>query len=150
MIEAIRKLLFPLGVKLPQEDRDVVGGYFVWLRLPPRVKANLLTRRCNDTHNLVIADGGLFEVSSDSHLDAWGSGHASLHDTDKNAAPTAFPYDIRLCFAWEEEQALEEGIYRLAEVLRSMLDEPEGVHPHVKRKSFGKMADEKMDVSNFQ
>jgi DNA-binding transcriptional MocR family regulator len=147
MMDAIRKYLVPLGVKLPQEDRDVVGGYFIWLRLPPHIKANLLARRCKDTNNLIIADGRLFEVPGDAHLNAWDHEQKSA---DANAASTAFPYDVRLCFAWEEEDLLEEGIQRLAEVVKAMLDEPVGVNPNVKRQSFGETDGQRMDVSNFK
>jgi DNA-binding transcriptional MocR family regulator len=106
-MSAIKTHLVPLGVKLPQEDRKVVGGYFVWLTLPPRIRASLLSRRLRDTVNLVVAEGELFEVPGD--------------DT------CSFKYDIRLCFAWEEEERLDEGIRRLAEVLGAMQGEAEGI-----------------------
>ncbi|KIW04774.1 uncharacterized protein PV09_03964 [Verruconis gallopava] len=151
MMDAVREHLVPLGVRLPQDGRRVAGGYFVWLRLPPRIKANLLARRCKDTHNLIVADGAMFEVPGDAHPsihhqvaeDAVAAGGSS-------EAPTSFPYDVRLCFAWEEEDALEEGVERLAEVIQSMLDEPEGVNPNVKRSSFGETDRVPMDVSSFQ
>jgi DNA-binding transcriptional MocR family regulator len=148
MIAAIQKHLIPLGVKLAQEDREIVGGYFIWLRLPPHIRANLLARRCKDTCNLVIADGGLFEVPGDAKLDVWEGQRQSEKDSADGA--TAFPYDIRLCFAWEEEEVLEEGIQRLAQVMRNMLEEPEGLNPKASRKSFGEADGRKLDVGSFQ
>jgi DNA-binding transcriptional MocR family regulator len=139
MMDSIQKHLVPLGVKLPQESRQVVGGYFIWLRLPPHIRASLLTRRCKDTHNLVIAEGALFEVPGDAHVPA----------ADADSAGTAFPYDVRLCFAWEEEAELEEGIERLAEVMRSMLDEPEGLNSKMPRKSLN-VDQSDVDIGAFQ
>jgi DNA-binding transcriptional MocR family regulator len=112
MMSAIKQHLIPLGVTLPQADRDVVGGYFIWLRLPPRIKASLLSRRAKDTVNLVVAEGALFEVPG---------------DTAPNKC--SFPYELRLCFAWEEEEALREGIERLAGVISAMQNEAEGINP---------------------
>ena len=140
MIDAVEKHLVPLGVKLPQEDRDVVGGYFIWLRLPPHIRANLLARRCKDTCNLVIAEGTIFEVPGDASLQPEGGG-----------ASTAFPYEIRLCFAWEEEDALVEGVERLASVVRDMLEEPEGVNSRATRKSLDEgSGGGGMDIGSFQ
>jgi DNA-binding transcriptional MocR family regulator len=146
-MNAVQKNLVPLGVKLPQEHREIVGGYFLWLRLPPHIRANLLARRCKDTHNLIIADGTIFEVPGDAHLDVWGGA-----EKGRSSAPrsTAFPYDIRLCFAWEEEEALVEGVERLASVIKSMLEEPEGLNPTATRRSFEQSVRGDVDISSFQ
>ena len=141
MIQAVQTHLVPLGVKLPQENRDVVGGYFIWLRLPPHIRANLLGRRCKDTCNLIIADGTIFEVPGD----------AEVHPKkgEGGSEPTAFPYYVRLCFAWEEEGALEEGVERFAGVVRSMLDEPEGLNTKCPRKSLDE-GKGNVDIGSFQ
>jgi DNA-binding transcriptional MocR family regulator len=55
MIAAINKELVPLGIRLPQTDRDVVGGYFIWLTLPDPIKGAELARRAKDEENVVVA-----------------------------------------------------------------------------------------------
>jgi len=108
MMSAIKQHLSPLGVTLAQADREVVGGYFIWLRLPPRITASLLSRRAKDTQNLVVAEGALFEVPGDTEH-------------------TSFSHELRLCFAWEEEEKLTEGIKRLASLVDAMQNEAEGI-----------------------
>lgn len=101
MISAIQRHLAPLGVQLPQSHRDVVGGYFVWISLPQQLRGAEVARRAKADENLVVAQGELFEVPGDT-------GTAS------------FPHGIRLCFAWETEDNLREGVERLASVIRTM------------------------------
>lgn len=101
MISAIEQHLVPLGVELPQSDRDVVGGYFVWISLPQQLRGAEVARRAKEDENLVVAQGELFEVPGDTET-------------------ASFPHGIRLCFAWETEENLEEGIKRLASVIRMM------------------------------
>jgi DNA-binding transcriptional MocR family regulator len=55
MIEVIQKELIPLGARLPQTDRDVVGGYFVWLTLPDSVQGAVLAQRAKDEESVVVA-----------------------------------------------------------------------------------------------
>jgi DNA-binding transcriptional MocR family regulator len=55
VVEVIDKELIPLGVRLPQTDRDVVGGYFIWLTLPESVQGAVLAQRAKDEENLVVA-----------------------------------------------------------------------------------------------
>ncbi|KAI7529501.1 PLP-dependent transferase [Hortaea werneckii] len=100
LINAITTHLLPLGFQLPQPDRDVVGGYFVWLKLPGRMTANALASACK-REGVVIAPGTIFEVPGDRET-ADFDGH------------------MRLCFAWEEEGKLEEGVVRVAGVVREM------------------------------
>ncbi|KAF2194499.1 PLP-dependent transferase [Zopfia rhizophila CBS 207.26] len=107
MIAAINKELIPLGVRLPQMDRDVVGGYFIWLTLPPPLKGTVVAQRAKDEENLVVAQGEIFEVPGDTE-------HAH------------FENDLRVCFAWEQEEKLAEGIERLARVIRSMQNDKGG------------------------
>lgn len=104
MIAAIQQHLVPLGVQLPQSDRQVIGGYFLWLALPPSLNGTILAQRAKEQENLIVAHGELFEVPGDT-----------------DAAP--FPHAVRLSFAWEDEDQLAEGIARLAVVVRAMLQE---------------------------
>jgi DNA-binding transcriptional MocR family regulator len=129
MMSAIKQHLSPIGVTLAQADREVVGGYFIWLRLPPRITASLLARRAKDTQNLVVAEGALFEVPGDTEH-------------------TSFPHELRLCFAWEEEEKLTEGIVRLASLIDEMQNEREGIRGWT-RKASAEDQDRKEDQSAF-
>ncbi|KAI6891521.1 PLP-dependent transferase [Hortaea werneckii] len=100
LINAITTHLLPLGFQLPQPDRDIVGGYFVWLKLPGRMTAKALASACK-REGVVIAPGTIFEVPGDRET-ADFDGH------------------MRLCFAWEEEGKFEEGVVRVAGVVREM------------------------------
>ena len=55
MIKAINDLLVPLGVRLPQTDRDIVGGYFIWLALPDGMEGGALVERAREDENVVVA-----------------------------------------------------------------------------------------------
>ncbi|KAH7066832.1 pyridoxal phosphate-dependent transferase [Paraphoma chrysanthemicola] len=103
MVEVINEELIPLGVALPQTDREVVGGYFIWLTLPSPLQGAVLAQRAKDEENVVVAQGDIFEVPGDTE-------HPG----------TSFGSDIRICFAWEDEDVLAEGISRLAAVIRRM------------------------------
>lgn len=105
MADAIKEHLIPLGFTMPQPDRDVVGGYFVWLGLPEELTAKELTQRCQDEERLVIAPGSIFEVPGDDSL--------------------TFERSIRLCFAFEEEAKLGEGVKRIGDVAKRMLERSE-------------------------
>ncbi len=59
MVEAIHKQLIPLGVRLPQMDREVVGGYFIWLTLPAPLKGTELAERAKEEENVVVAQVSL-------------------------------------------------------------------------------------------
>jgi len=102
MLEAIKHHLVPLGARMPQEDREVVGGYFVWVKLP--VNAAALAKKAKEVENLIVAEGTIFEVPGDREI-------------------ANFPNEIRLCFAWEDEGKLAEGIERLASLVKLMLVE---------------------------
>lgn len=106
MIQAITRDLIPLGVRLPQMDREIVGGYFIWLALPSPLTGAELAQRAKEEENVVVAQGDIFEVPGDSE-------HPG----------TKFSNAIRICFAWEDEDMLDEGIKRLAHVISKMLDE---------------------------
>ena len=100
---AVQSALGPLGAVLEEQSGSAVaGGYFLWLRVP--IDAVRLARRAKDEQNLVVAEGCIFEVPGDREV-------------------AHFPNHVRLCFAWEEEDKLVEGVERLAVVLKRMLDE---------------------------
>jgi len=101
MLQAVEEALLPLGCSLAQSDRSVVGGYFIWVALPDHVDAESLAERCKTEENVVVAPGSMFEVPGDENV--------------------AFPNSIRLCFSWEDETLLVEGVKRTAEALGRML-----------------------------
>lgn len=106
MISAIRERLTPLGVtfSLDPEQTTLVGGYYVWVKLPNPLNANQVCQKAIDTQNLELGNGGLFSVPGG------GSRDADLHRS------------LRLCFMWEDDEHLIEGINRLAIVIKSLLD----------------------------
>jgi hypothetical protein len=133
MRNAIEKDLLPLGVTLPyaqttvkeiygtadvdktwlhlhqgREDETLAGGYFMYLRLPAGISADKLTKRAQKSQNLVVTPETMCRVP---HKDSHGQ---VMIQADHDQF-------IRLCFAWEEESALTEGIDRLGKVLKDML-----------------------------
>ncbi|KAL8950982.1 MAG: hypothetical protein Q9222_003016 [Ikaeria aurantiellina] len=101
MMKAIERHLLPLGVTMPQSDRAVVGGYFLWLSLPKPLLADEVARQAKEEENLTIGPGSLFGVYGDERKE----------DLDRQ---------VRLCFSWEEEDNLIKGMERLAAVIRRM------------------------------
>jgi DNA-binding transcriptional MocR family regulator len=101
MTRAIEEHLVPLGFVAPQANREVVGGYFIWLELPRHLRGTALATRCQQEEGLIIAPGKIFEVPGDAAVQCDGN--------------------IRLCFAWEDEPLLSEGVRRIADVARRML-----------------------------
>ena len=101
MISAVEKYLLPLDVRLPQSDRDIVGGYFIWLSLPSPLAAVEVATAARQKENLITGTGPLFGVYGD-------------------ADDEGLEGKIRLCFSWEEEELLQEGIQRLSRVIRTM------------------------------
>ncbi|KAL9099477.1 MAG: hypothetical protein Q9163_005028 [Psora crenata] len=102
MMAGIEQHLIPLGVTLPGGRRDVVGGYFIWLLLPHPLHAEDVVRAAKEDEDLDVAAGAISAV--------WGDERAV--DLDRN---------VRLSFAWEEEDQLAEGVLRLSRVVHKML-----------------------------
>ena len=106
MLNAINTYLVSLGVAVTTSEK-IAGGYFIWLNLPPPLLAAQVAAIAQETANLIIAHGNLFEVYGD----------------EKSAK---FDHQIRVCFAWETEDDLEEGIRRLSQVIRQMQVDVDG------------------------
>lgn len=113
-LTAVRTHLAGLGVGVSAASEGRYGGYFLWLTLPAgssggraQWDAAEVAARAQEEEDLIIAPGKLFEV---------------LGDTES----ATFPRNIRLCYAWEAEEDIVEGIARLGRVMQSMLDEGEG------------------------
>ncbi|KAI1261075.1 PLP-dependent transferase [Xylariaceae sp. FL1019] len=117
LMKTVLKELVPLGIQVIehslQEQKDFFGGYFVWMNLPTTTDgkswptAKEIAERCRATEDLMIGNGELFAVHG-----------------DEAAAP--FNHAIRLCFAWEDEEDLVNGVERLGRVIRQMLNEEPG------------------------
>ncbi|KAL8927244.1 MAG: hypothetical protein Q9208_002420 [Pyrenodesmia sp. 3 TL-2023] len=103
MMEAIERYLLPLGVTLPQSDRTVVGGYFFWFALPKPLLADEVARAAKEEENLIIGQGSLFAVYGDERTE----------DLERQ---------VRVCFSWEEEANIVQGIERLGKVVKQMLN----------------------------
>jgi DNA-binding transcriptional MocR family regulator len=107
LLDAIKTHLLPLGVKTAQTaPNGVFGGYFIWLQLPEGVSANILAARAKEEEEVIVAPGSLFEVARDNESNG-----------------KRFWSGVRLCFAWEEEDRLQEGVKKVARVLKSMLED---------------------------
>lgn len=103
LTKAVTAQLLPLGFTLPQSDRNVIGGYFLWLGLPCGLEAVELANHCLKYEQLVIAPGKIFEVTNDCKT-------------------INFPHNIRLCWAWEDENRLAEAVSRIARSAQRLLN----------------------------
>jgi DNA-binding transcriptional MocR family regulator len=119
MMAAIQKYLTPLGVRLGEvtaNGEEIFGGYFLWLELPKGVGAEVVADRAKVEENLIVAPGHIFEVENDPSI--------------------KFQNSLRLCFSWEEEADLEEGIVRLATVVGNVMN---GVPPSSTGRDWARM-----------
>ena len=88
----------------PPNPNDIVGGYFVWLTLPAGTSAEVVAKRALEEEALIVPPGSTFQVYGDA-----------VSGTD------GFENNLRLCFAWVEEQLLVDGVRRLAAVVERIL-----------------------------
>jgi DNA-binding transcriptional MocR family regulator len=107
MFDAIEKYITPnLDVALRSsglKDDEIYGGYFLWFTLPHGMAAKELAHAALKEEDIVIGHGNLFEVSGDE--------------------TTKFDSEVRLCFAWEPEEKMVDGIRRLGGLIQRMKDE---------------------------
>lgn len=104
MMQVVEARLSSLGVTATQPGKDVAGGYFVWLTLPSSLNAREICKQALEEESLTIIEGPRFRVQGDEDNEA-----------------TRFDHNIRLCFAYEAFDAIDEGVERLARVVRSNL-----------------------------
>jgi hypothetical protein len=132
MHDAIESHLTPLGVSMPyatttignlfdehggisawqclKDDREqevVAGGYFIYILLPDGISAGGLAEKAQVEENLIVTPESMCRVPK---RDAAAETLANNHDEY-----------VRLCFAWEDEDILVEGVFRLANVLGNMI-----------------------------
>ncbi|KIN00159.1 hypothetical protein OIDMADRAFT_145668 [Oidiodendron maius Zn] len=105
MLSAVKRHLVPLGVTVMEDKIDgknVFGGYFLWLELPRLVDAEVVSIACQEREDLIVAFGKMFEVEGDESI--------------------KFSNSLRLCFAWVDEEDLEDGVQKLSRALRDVMD----------------------------
>jgi DNA-binding transcriptional MocR family regulator len=95
VLGAIENFLVPHGIQVGGALNVVTGGYFISLKLPAHMDSKSLCDRAEREHGLLLACGKLFAVHGDEHT-------ASGDDF------------VRLCFAYEHESRLVDGIKRMA------------------------------------
>lgn len=98
LLDAVQQHLAPLGARV----EDFRGGYFLWIELPPPLTCQKFAARARDFGGVVVTEGTLFEVKGDQGSIQCGQ-------------------QFRVCFAWEDEARLVEGIRRLGRVMQDML-----------------------------
>ncbi|KAK5091264.1 Valine--pyruvate aminotransferase [Lithohypha guttulata] len=101
LMQSIQARLVPLGVTLPKLHEDTAGGYFIWLTLPSGLNAEEIRTAALEEENLTIMAGWQCQVQGDDE---------SGLDLSRN---------LRLSFAWEDFDALDDGVQRLAKVIGS-------------------------------
>jgi DNA-binding transcriptional MocR family regulator len=100
LLGTIRDFLVPLGVQVGGALDEVAGGYFISVKLPAHVDSKLLCERAEREHGLLLACGRLFAVHGDENVASGGD-------------------FVRLCFAYEDESRLVDGIKRMAVLIES-------------------------------
>jgi DNA-binding transcriptional MocR family regulator len=120
LISAIKTHLEPLGVRITTgapyvvpEDKDVIvpaGGFFTYIGFPKKLpSADVIAKRAREDYGLIFAYGEMFVVKGD--------------ETSIGRASMGFGNGARLCWAWHESEEIEEGVRRLGELLKIMLEE---------------------------
>lgn len=103
IVTAIAEHLLPLGILTLRLNSGIAGGYFVWLKLPEPLRSDLITRKAAEEEDLIISDGNLFRVQDD------------------NKSDISFERNIRICFSYETEANLVQGVVRLARLVHREL-----------------------------
>lgn len=108
LIDAIETHLIPLGLVI-ENNRSAhstpttAGGYFLYLRLPRDLPAaKTVAAFAFKNYSLRIAFGHMFTVAGDE-------GSVSRAESEGG-----FSECIRLCWTWHKEDAITEGVCRLA------------------------------------
>lgn len=101
LLGALDEHVAPLGVLYDTKSggQAIYGGYFVWLFLPETLDSETIADHAKREESLIFGHGRMFEVHG-----------------DEESVPSR--NHIRLSFSWESEEAIAEGIQRLASVLK--------------------------------
>lgn len=108
MTKAIREHLYPLGVRIVGDEGETVGkiagGFFLYLSFNDcSASGPAIAKTALEKYNVKIAPGGIFSVPDDPESKIRGE------DT--------YLHGARLCWAWNEEVVLVDGIKRLANAI---------------------------------
>lgn len=111
MMDAVHKYISSLGPEVLARESslqgsEIYGGFFVWFDVDLGLPAKLIAETALIEENVIIGFGNMFEV----------------HGDEESAK---FNTQIRLCFAWEPEEALVEGVRRVRTLLQRMLRDKE-------------------------
>ncbi|KAM0255183.1 hypothetical protein ACHAQJ_006026 [Trichoderma viride] len=104
MMDAVKQYLVPLGVISRESSisgESIYGGYFVWLTLTQGPPALLVSDAALREENIIVGRGNMFVVRGDEE-------------------GAKFDRNIRLCFSWESEEALVDGVQRLGLLIKRM------------------------------
>ncbi|CAG7974796.1 unnamed protein product [Penicillium olsonii] len=105
LASAIKAHLGPFGVTFSPdpETSALAGGYYIWIRLPDTLTSTQVCEGALKNQNLVLGSGETFAVPGGN------SAAGELHRR------------LRLCFMWEDEGRLVEGVERLGLVIQDIL-----------------------------
>ncbi|CAD0083706.1 unnamed protein product, partial [Aureobasidium vineae] len=103
LVAAIKQDLYPLGFRLDEKltNGKIMGGFFIWLRLPDGVDVDVLAEKA-EQFGVLVSRGPL----------------AAVPRTQTNSLP--FGDHMRLCFTFESAEDQQKGIMRLAEAYKSL------------------------------
>lgn len=107
LMQAVHEKLDRFGIEVldgnvgAEDGQMTYGGYFVWITFPRGPPAADIAKRAMEEENLIVPPGKMFEVKGDE-------------------GTVRFENSIRLCFSWEEEEDLVEGVARLGRVVDSL------------------------------
>ena len=111
MVEAVNRQLQGVGGGVAAiSDGGLVGGYFVWVKLPERVRATDVARVAKEQEALAVPPGPLFGV-------AWDEQEMDLEGF------------LRLSFSYGNESNSTEGAVRLGAVVGKLLDTSDKMAP---------------------
>ncbi|KAH6962166.1 pyridoxal phosphate-dependent transferase [Ilyonectria sp. MPI-CAGE-AT-0026] len=105
MTRAIKEFLYPLGVRIISDGDDkVAGGFFLYISFAGCTSpGSKIAEVALEEFNLKIAPGAIFSVPDDP--------------SSKERGDASYGNGARLCWAWNEEEALVDGIKRLGETI---------------------------------
>lgn len=116
LLKAVKSELEPLGVRITTGQPYVqpaagevvpAGGFFTYITFPDRLPtADIIAKKAREEYGLTFAFGEMFVVKGDQ--------------SSAERAKTSFGKGARLCWAWHEEDEIEEGVRRLGDLLRSL------------------------------
>lgn len=107
LASAVKAHLGHFGVTFTPDPEisPLAGGYYVWVRLPDTLTSAQVCEDALNKQNLVLGNGETFAVPD---------GKSSAGELHRR---------LRLCFMWEDEGRLVEGVKRLALVIQSILEQ---------------------------